>query len=105
MEDTKDKGQERMKYIDCDECMVSKERIIRRLIWALVLSILLGFASTALSNALWLHAWMQYDYVSDETITVDGDNGTANYNYIGAGADGRITNYGEDHGKADANQD
>lgn len=40
---------------------------IRRLFWALVLTLILLFAS----NMAWLYAWMQYDYVSD-TYTQDG---------------------------------
>lgn len=52
----------------------------------IVLAVLL-----ALSNALWLWAWNQYDYYSEE-ITVDSDEG-GNANYIGN--DGNIYN-GED---------
>ena len=46
-----------------------------------------------LSNAIWLYAWMQYDYVGEtETITVDGgERGMASY----IGRDGDIS-YGED---------
>ena len=62
--------------------------IIKRLAIALVVCILLMFAS----NAIWLYAWMQYDYTSEatttETVTVDGNNGIANY----ADRGGRVTN-------------
>lgn len=57
------------------------DRIIKRLTIALVICILLVFAS----NAAWLYAWMQYDYsgvdetATTETITVDGKEGVANY--------------------------
>ena len=52
------------------------ERTVKRLIIALVISIILMFAS----NAIWLWAWTSYDYSSEETITtVDGKDGTANY--------------------------
>lgn len=101
MADTKEKCPDSVPYLIYDEAMVSKDMTIRRLIWLLVLAVVLIFAS----NALWLHEWMQYDYVSDETITVDGANGTANYNYIGAGAEGRIANYGEGNGQADEKSD
>lgn len=64
------------------------ERIIKKLIVALMIAIALIFAS----NAVWLYAWMQYDYSSDMTTTehidVDGKNGVANY----IGNDGDITN-------------
>lgn len=57
------------------------DRIIKRLMVALVICILLVFAS----NAAWLYAWMQYDYSgveetsTTETVTVDGKEGVANY--------------------------
>lgn len=59
------------------------DRIIKRLTVALVICILLVFAS----NAAWLYAWLQYDYsgveetstTTTETITVDGKEGVANY--------------------------
>lgn len=51
-----------------------------------------------LSNAIWLYAWTQYDYVSEsEIITVDGgEQGKANY----IGRDGSI-NYCEDYSEED----
>ena len=55
------------------------DKINKRTIIALILTIFMLFAS----NAAWLWAWMQYDYESDETITetvtVDGKDGVANY--------------------------
>lgn len=55
------------------------DRIIKRLTIALVVCIILVFAS----NAAWLYAWMQYDYYgteeTTETVTVDGKEGVANY--------------------------
>lgn len=41
------------------------DRIIKRLTIALVVCVLLMFAS----NAMWLYAWMQYDYTSETTST------------------------------------
>ena len=65
-----------------------QDRTIRRLIIALILCILLIFAS----NALWLWSWMQYDYTGEETqvqkVDVDAKDGTANY----IGNNGSITN-------------
>ena len=59
---------------------------VKRLVWAIVVSVILLFAS----NALWLYAWMQYDYESYEAITDNG--GDANI----IGNDGDIYNgYGE----------
>ena len=70
------------------------DRIIKRLTVALVICILLVFAS----NAVWLYAWMQYDYsgveetTTTETVTVDGKEGVANY----ASHGGSVVN-GSDH--------
>lgn len=66
------------------------ERQMRRLFILLIIAIL----AVILSNALWLYAWMQYDYSGNETVTVDGRSGTANY----IGEDGIISN-GEDSGR------
>ena len=72
------------------------ERTIKRLIIALILSIVLIFAS----NAIWLWAWCQYDYSSNETITtVDGKDGTANY----IGNNGDINNGENSSSKAHTN--
>ena len=57
------------------------DRINRRTMIALILTIFMLFAS----NAAWLWAWMQYDYSSEttetttETVMVDGKDGIANY--------------------------
>lgn len=97
-------------FIAHESSMTRMERIIKRLVVALIISILLMFAS----NALWLYAWMQYDYSSDattttttttttteENVTVDGKDGTANYNYIGDGSSGEITNGTSEGQKSD----
>lgn len=66
-------------YYAYESVQAAAERTTRRLIIALVIAVLLIFVS----NAIWLYAWMQYDYTSDstttETITVDGQDGAANY--------------------------
>lgn len=48
-------------------------------------------------NKKWLAFLSEYDYVSNETVTVDGQTGVANY----IGKDGTIYN-GEDYGQTDA---
>ena len=70
-------------YIVFEGTQARHERTVKRLTVALVVAIILMF----LSNALWLHAWMQYDYYGEE-IVVDSGDGTANY----IGRDGRIDN-------------
>ena len=65
--------------------MTRGERTIKKLVIALIVAIILIFAS----NAVWLLAWAQYDYVSsDSNVKIDGKNGIANY----IGNDGDITN-------------
>lgn len=76
---------ESVPYIVHEGAMARNERTVKRMIIALVASIVLLFAS----NALWLYAWFSYDYVS--SVTVDGKEGVANY----IGNDGDIYN-GED---------
>jgi hypothetical protein len=77
---------ENVPYIVHEAAMARNERNVKRMIVALVAAIALLFAS----NALWLWAWMQYDYESYEAITDDG--GDANI----IGNDGDIYNgYGE----------
>lgn len=63
------------------------ERSNRRLFIIAIVALIMFFVS----NAMWLYAWMQYDYVSDESseVVVHAD-GEGNANYIGN--DGDITN-------------
>ena len=64
------------------------ERSIKRLIIVLAVAIILLFAS----NAVWLYAWMQYDYVdTSEDYSIDlSTKGGGDANYIGN--DGDINN-------------
>lgn len=59
--------------------------------WRNIIIIIL-IALLALTNGMWLYAWNQYDYISEE-VTVDSGDGGGNANYIGE--DGDIYN-GED---------
>lgn len=71
-------------YVVFEAEITRMERTTKRILVALVISIVIIFAS----NALWLYAWLQYDYSSSETVTVDGKDGVANY----IGNDGDINN-------------
>lgn len=78
-------------YVVFESATARSERTIKRLIIALIVSVVLIFAS----NALWLWAWCQYDYSSSETSTTvelqaDGDS---NASYIGNNGD---INYGSE---------
>lgn len=56
-------------YIAYESALARNERTIKRLIISLVLSIVLMFAS----NAVWLWAFSQYEYVDETTTTVQQD--------------------------------
>ena len=81
-------------YIAHESSVARFERMNKRLSIILAIVIALFF----LSNCAWLYAWMQYDYTSNATVTVDGKDGVANY----IGNDGEITN-GSDSGAESAN--
>lgn len=69
--------EDKIPYVVYESAMTRADRHIRRLVIALVVAIVMIFAS----NAVWLYAWMQYDYVTAEnTTTVDAEgSGIANY--------------------------
>lgn len=75
-------------YIAYESALARQDRHIKHLFIALIVAIIVAFAS----NAIWLYCWMQYDYVSD-TYTVDSQDG-GNANFIGN--DGDIIN-GKDY--------
>lgn len=56
-------------YIVYESAMATNERHIKRLIIALIISIVLLCAS----NVLWLYEWCQYDYSYSETYEQDGE--------------------------------
>lgn len=74
-------------YIVYESAEAKNERTIKRLIIALVITIILMFAT----NVIWIIEFCSFDYVETET-TVDGGSGIANY----IGQDGDIT-YGESY--------
>lgn len=80
-------------YIVFESEQVRSERSNKRLLIALVISVVLIFVS----NLLWLYAWCQYDYISEATtVAIEGD-GDGNANYVGnntnyIGNDGDINN-------------
>lgn len=88
MNDTRVDASASIPYFVHEGILSRCERIIKKLVIALIITIVLIFAS----NALWLYCWMQYDYAdteSTESVDVDGGlNGVANY----VGNDGDITN-------------
>jgi Tfp pilus assembly protein PilW len=62
---------------------VRHERTVKRLIIALIIAVILIFAS----NAIWLYAWTQYDYTDTETTIEQRTDEGGNANYIGNNGD------------------
>lgn len=75
-------------YIVYESEQARCERKESRLVAVVFALIILLFAS----NAAWLYSWMQYDYTSEQTVSVDSSEGIASY----VGGDGSII-YGEDY--------
>lgn len=73
-------------YIAYESEMARHERTIKRLLVALVISVVLLFAS----NVAWLWFFNQFDYASDMVSLDSSEEGNANY--MGAGASGVIDN-------------
>lgn len=82
-------------YIVFESELARQERQIQRLWIALIISV---FATLLVVGGFLLYL-NQYEYVSNETVTVDGASGIANY----IGKDGDIYN-GEDYSKEDKDQ-
>ena len=73
-------------YIVYESSQAKNERTVKRLVVALIIAIVFMF----ISNALWLWAWMQYDYVGDEdTISYTQDG--SRFNNINTGEQGDIS--------------
>ena len=73
-------------YIVHESMVARQERQIKRLGIALIVAVAMIFAS----NAIWLYAWMQYDYSGEEIIVEQDATDGGNANYIGD--DGDINN-------------
>ena len=63
---------DKIPYIVFEGAQARSERTIKRIVIALIITVAMLFAS----NALWLWAWSQYDYTSEE-ISIDGPDGMA----------------------------
>ena len=77
---------ESVPYIVHESSMARMERQVKRGWIALIVAVCLLFAS----NAVWLNAWYQYDYSSEEIIVEQDAQDGGNANYIGN--DGDIVN-------------
>lgn len=74
-------------YVVHEGILSRMERSNKRMLIALILAVVLLFAS----NAIWLYEWTQYDYCGDTTsqdVTLESKDGIANY----IGNNGDISN-------------
>ena len=62
-------------YFAHESAMTRAERHIKRMWIALIVCIMLIFAS----NALWLWVWNSYDFYTEEVVIDSRDGGNANY--------------------------
>jgi hypothetical protein len=74
MENKSDGNMVSVPYIVYEGEAVRADRRYKRLLIALIITIVLMF----ISNALWLYAWNSYDYASSETL-VEAADGMANF--------------------------
>ena len=72
-------------YIVYESEAARHERTVKRLLTALLITILLMVGT----NRAWLWVWNQYDF-SSESYTIENEDGNANY--LESGTDGVINN-------------
>ena len=77
-------------YIVYEAMLEKEDRQQRRMVIIIILLIIL----LVISNLVWVYEWNQFDYVDENSVEVEADDG-GNANYIGR--DGDITN-GESEG-------
>ena len=78
-------NENKVPYAAYEGLQVRHERTVKRLIIAIIVTVILMFAS----NMAWLYAWQSYDYESEETVvSVDQDTKDGgNANFIGNNGD------------------
>lgn len=79
-----EKHMESIPYAAHESITARNERTIKRLIITIIVLVIAFLAN----NAIWINAWCQYDYTSEEVIVDSSDGGNANY----IGQDGDIHN-------------
>lgn len=77
-------------YIVYESEAARHERTVKRLLMALLISILLMVGT----NMAWLYVWNQYDFSSESYVLNSDDN--SNSNYMESGMDGVINNGKQD---------
>lgn len=85
-------------YIAFETSEARHDRREKRLLLALIVAVVLMFAS----NAIWLWAWVQYDYTSEETVTTYQQD-RRGLNIIGDSNE--VTDYGTEENSGDPQED
>ena len=83
-----DKTNTNVPYIVYESEAARHERTVKRLLTALLITILLMVGT----NMAWLYVWNQYDFSSESYVLENGDEGNANMLGAGANANGVINN-------------
>lgn len=84
---TKNKEVEQIPYIAYESALARHERTVKRMIVSMVIVVLL----LVISNACWLYAWCQFEYVDETTTTTvkqdgEGQNVYGDGNKVNDGA-------------------
>ena len=81
-------------YIVYESESARHERTVKRLLTALLITILLMVGT----NMAWLYVWNQYD-ITSETVTIENEGDAKDSNLIGAGANANgVINNGTESG-------
>lgn len=80
-------------YIVYESEAARHERTVKRLLTALLITILLMVGT----NMAWLYVWNQYDFSSESYVIENHDDGNANY--LDSGLEGVINNGLKDKGE------
>ena len=78
---------ESVPYVVYSDTVANYHWVIRKLVIALIVTVVLMFAS----NAIWIFEWCSFDYKSTETTVESDGDGVANY----TGGDGGVMYVGE----------
>ena len=95
--------QQQIPFIAYESVLARHERIVKRLIGSLVLTVLLFL----ISNICWLYAWCQFEYVDETTTTTTVQQDGKGQNVYGDGnkvSDGAKDSSGENKTQKDAKE-
>lgn len=83
MENKHEEHMQVIPYVVYRDSLAHNRWLVKGLVIALVIAIILMFAS----NAIWAYIWYQYDTVTEETVTTVDSEGEGTASYIGGDID------------------